>query len=104
MIELHQIAIIKSQSMINLGAFLCLFPLSMYSKVGSITENLEKNKLFASDVKDLIHLANILIERDELSDLLKEDIVDLIKYLNLKIVEFSHIPKSCARHTEHLGI
>lgn len=104
MIELHPTAVIKSQSIINIGAFLCLFPLSIYFKVGKVSENLEKNELFASDLKDLIQLANILLERDELSDLLKEDIGDLATYLNMKIVQFANIPKPCGRHTNHLGI
>ncbi len=104
MIELHPAAVIKSQSMINLGAFLCLFPLSMYYQVGKVSDNLEKNELFASDIKDLIRLANILMECDELSDLLKDDIMNLKSYLNMKIEQFANIPKSCAWHTKYLGI
>jgi hypothetical protein len=104
MIELHPIAIIKCQSLINLGAFLCLFPLSLYERVSNVNENLEKNELFSSDIEDLVKLARILIDHSQVSDLLKQDISDLISYLTIKIHHFSNIHKPCTRYTKNLGI
>lgn len=104
MIELHPIAVVKSQSLINIGAFLRLFPISLFRRVAMVSDNLEKNKLFASDVQDLICLANILIQHSQPSDLLKQDMSDLVIYLTMKINQFSSLPKACAKFTQKLGI
>lgn len=104
MIELHPITVVKSQSLINIGAFLCLFPACMFRRVLTVSANLEKNELFASDLLDLINLANLLLNHPELSNLLKQDISDLIVYLELKIKQFASLPKPCTTFTQQLGI
>lgn len=104
MISLHPEALIKSQSLINVGAFLCVFPISLFGRVAEVNENLLRNELYASDLEDLIHLSKILIEQDQLSELLKQDIQQLGIYLNLKVMQFADIKKSCGRHTQYLGI
>ena len=57
MIELHEIAIVKAQGLINIGAFLCIFPLSLFGRVAEVSDHLEKNELFASDLEDLIQFS-----------------------------------------------
>lgn len=104
MIELHEVAVVKAQGLISIGAFLCLFPLSLFGRVVDVSDNLEKNELFASDIEDLIKLAKILVVHPQLSDLLKQDISDLIVYLELKIRQFGALPKACNSFTQHLGI
>lgn len=104
MIELHPIAVIKSKSLISLGAFLRLFPVSLFRRVVNVSDHLEKNELFASDLQDLMMLANVLANHPQLSDMLKEDISDLVIYLEIKVKHFGSLPKPCARFTQHLGI
>lgn len=104
MINLEEEAIIKCKSLINIGAFLCLFPINYYNRVDEVNKNLEKNELFASDLQDLLLLSNLLLNNDQLSILLKMDIVNTAIYLDIKIQEFSHIKKNCGMNTRHLGL
>ena len=98
MIILHSEAVVKCQSLINLGAFLCIFPVGYFNRVSEVNQNLVKNELFASDLKDLILLSELLLINDRLSNLLKIDIINIAIYLDLKIQEFSYIKKSCGRY------
>lgn len=104
MISLHPDALVKSQSLINVGAFLCIFPINLFGRVAEVNEHLARNELYASDLEDLIQLSNILLNRDQLSELLKQDMRQLAMYLNLKVMQYAEIKKSCGRHTQHLGI
>jgi glycine cleavage system H lipoate-binding protein len=104
MISLHPDAISKAQSLINVGALLCVFPLNLFGRVIEVNENLSRNQLFASDLSDLMWLANILLNHDEINHLLKLDIQDLYRYLDMKVHQFGDIKKACARHTNWLGI
>lgn len=104
MISLHPEAIVKAQSLINIGTVLCIFPINLFGRVAQVTDNLLKNELFASDLNDLISLSNALLNHDQISDLLKLDINKLSIYLDLKIRQFADIKKACGGHTRWLGI
>lgn len=95
MISLHPVVIIKCQSLINLGAFLCIFSIYEFRRVSLVVDNLNANNLFVSDLEDLKILCSILLTKPDLSDELKQDIRDLSYYLDLKITEFGAIKKSC---------
>ena len=97
MISLHPEVIVKCHSLINLGAFLCIFSIHEFRRVSDVVDNLNNNNLFASDLEDLLSLCNILLQNSELSDQLKQDIGDVTHYLELKIIEFGPIKKSCGR-------
>ncbi len=88
----------KCQMLIKIGALLCIFPIDLYKRVSEVNDNLEKNRLFVSDLEDLIKLSKLLLDREELSFLLKLDILSNTIYLNLKIKEFAEIKKSCGMH------
>jgi hypothetical protein len=104
MIILEPESVIKCQSLINLGALLCLFPINYYDRVIEVNKNLEKNELYASDLEDLISLSDLLLDNDQISTLLKLDIINNAVYLNFKIKEFSHIKKDCGMGTHYLGL
>jgi hypothetical protein len=104
MISLHPEVIVKVQSLINVGVLLCIFPLSLFGRVVQVNNNLSRNQLFASDLDDLIWLANVLLNHDRLNVLLKRDIRELLIYLDIKIHQFAEIKKVCACDTRWLGI
>lgn len=97
MISLHPEVIVKCHSLINLGAFLCIFSIHEFKRVSDVVDNLNNNNLFASDLQDLQLLCSILLQNSDLSDPLKQDIDDVHHYLELKIIEFGTIKKSCGR-------
>ena len=97
MISLHPEVIVKCRSLINLGAFLCIFSIHEFKRVSDVIDRLNENRLFATDLQDLQLLCNILLQNSDLSDLLKQDINDVYHYLELKILEFATIKKSCGR-------
>lgn len=98
MISLHSEMIIKCKSLIDLGAYFCIFSIYEYNRVVSVIDNLNTNRLFASDLEDLKLLCTILLERNDLNNELKQDILNVYHYLEFKINEFSNIKISCARH------
>ncbi len=95
MIVLHADAINQAQSLINIGAFLCIFPITQFSRVAQVNENLIKNELFASDLQCLLQLFQCLIDHEQVSDALKPEIEILSLYFETKIAQFAFINRGC---------
>ena len=94
---------VKCLSLIQLGSLMVLFNITHYMQIISVNDALEENELHLHHLTDLSRLCNVLLQHDELSDKLLEDINEVNNALMVSINITASIPKPCSRNTTNLG-
>lgn len=96
--KLTELYLVKLESVINIACHICLFPISEYKRVYHVYERVKKNNISVDDIDGIMYVINHLINHKEVNDLLRADLEDLKKYINIRIAEFSYIPPvSCVK-------
>jgi hypothetical protein len=95
MISLDVDDVMRAISMIDIGARLCLYPISMYMEVASIRDRVISNEMYLYDLISLQRLVDALLDHDEISIDLKMDIAKFGLFLDILISHHGMIKKSC---------
>lgn len=94
-IKLPEILQIKCLSLIRLGYIMNLFTIDLFTRVSEVNLKLFVNELRITELQDIKRLCQAIIERDEVNNLLREDIEGLIMALDMFIQVASTPMRSC---------
>lgn len=86
---------LRCYSMINLGRLMNIFTIDLFMHVIDVRSRLDENNLMIHDLQDFQRLGQEILKSNEINDLLREDIMELIAILDIFItVSYSPI-RSC---------
>lgn len=103
MITLDVDDMMRAISMIDIGARLCLYPISMYMEVATIRDRVMSNEMYLYDLMSLQRLVDALLEHEQISKDLKCDIAKFGLFLDLLIAHHGMIKKGCGMEFSLFG-